>query len=192
MARPKAFNQEEALYKAMNLFWEKGFEATSIQDLVENLGVNRQSLYDTFGDKKQLFLKSLQAYRTKGLQNLLLLEGDKPVQEKFQTLFRTIIDASLNDPCNRGCFMGNATLELAADDEEVAKIICTNIEGYEKAFKQALIEAQRKGEISLEEDPEALSSYLFNSIQGLRITAKATRDRARLEHIAAITLSVLN
>ncbi len=192
MARPKAFNEEEALDKAMHLFWEKGFEATSIQDLVENLGVNRQSLYDTFGDKKQLFLKSLQAYRTKGLQNLLLLEGNKPVQEKFQALFHAIIDASLNDPCNRGCFMGNATLELAASDKEVTKIICTNIEGYEKAFKETLVEAQRKGEINSKEDPEALGSYLFNSIQGLRITAKATRDRARLEHIAAITLSVLS
>ena len=175
----------------MHLFWERGFDATSIQDLVECLGVRRQSLYDTFGDKKQLYLKSLEAYRIRGLQALTPLKGNEAVQERLRALFRSIIDEALDDPCNRGCFMGNATLEMTADDSQTARLVVSNIEGYEQAIRNTLLEAQQRGEISPEKDPDALSRYLFNSIQGLRVTAKATRDRARLEDIAAITLSVL-
>lgn len=190
MARPKAFNQEEALEKAMNLFWEKGFEATSIQDLVDCLGINRQSLYDTFGDKKQLFLKSLEFYRARGLDTMPRhFKGNQPVKQKFINFFRFIVDASIHD--SRGCLMANAALELANHDEDVSKIVCSNIEGNEQIFKQVLIEAQQKGELSPEKNPEALAHYLFNSIQGLRITAKASVDRVRLEDIASITLSAL-
>ncbi|MEM6431351.1 MAG: TetR/AcrR family transcriptional regulator [Deinococcota bacterium] len=191
MARPKSFKQAEALEKAMQLFWEKGFEATSIQDLVDAIGINRQSLYNTFGDKKQLFLQSLDLYRTRGLEGILQqLAEDKPVQQKIADVFRFIIDASIYD--SRGCLIANSTLELANHDDDVATIVCDNLENYEAAFKQVLLEAQQRGELSSDKNPDALARYLFSSLQGIRVTAKATNDRARLEDIAAITLSVLS
>lgn len=188
MARPKSFNQDKALEQAMHLFWEKGFEATSIQDLVDRLGINRQSLYDTFGDKKQLFLKSLNLYRSQG--KAPLLPKDITVRQIFTHIFQDIIDMSIQD--SRGCLMANSTLELASRDEDVANIACDNLETAEEDFRQILQEAQRKGELSSEKDPKALASYLFNSIQGIRVTTKASNDRARLEDIARTTLSVLD
>ncbi|MEM7736437.1 MAG: TetR/AcrR family transcriptional regulator [Deinococcota bacterium] len=191
MARPKSFKQAEALEKAMQLFWEKGFEATSIQDLVDTIGINRQSLYNTFGDKKQLFLQSLDLYRTQGLEGILQkLAEDEPVQQKIADVFRFIIDASIHD--SRGCLIANSTLELANHDDDVATIVCDNLKNYEDAFRQVLLEAQQKGELSPDKNPDAIARYLFSSLQGIRVTAKATNDRARLEDIAAITLSVLS
>lgn len=191
MARPKSFNQDKALENAMHVFWEKGFEATSIQDLVERLGINRQSLYDTFGDKKQLFLKSLALYRSKiaGNQAVPSQEG-QTIQQIFASIFHAIIDTSIHD--GRGCLMANSTLELANRDEDVAEVVCHNLEAGEAAFKQMLIAAQARGELSPDKNPEALARYLFNSIQGIRVTATASSDRARLEDIASITLAVLD
>lgn len=190
MARPKSFNQDQALEKAMHLFWEKGFEATSIQDLVEHLGINRQSIYDTFGDKKEFFLKCLELYRNRDADEKLSNLEHQNVQEVFSNIFDFLIEEFIND--DRGCLMANSTLELANRDKEVARIVCSNLENQEANFKQLLVAAQKKGELSPDKNPEALARYLFNSIQGLRVTAKASANRARLEDIAKITLSVLN
>jgi TetR/AcrR family transcriptional repressor of nem operon len=191
VARPKSFDKDKALENAMHVFWEKGFEATSIQDLVERLGINRQSLYDTFGDKKELFLKSLALYRSQIATNQTVpFQEGQTIQQIFAKIFHAIIDASIHD--GRGCLMANSTLELANRDKDVAEVVCNNLETGETAFKQMLIAAQERGELSPEKNPQALARYLFNSMQGIRVTAKASSDRARLEDIASITLSVLD
>ena len=190
MARPKSFDQDKILEQAMHLFWEKGFEATSIQDLVDHLGVNRQSLYDTFGDKKHLFLKCLELYQSKTADEKPSCLDHQGIKQVFQDIFHLIIEESTED--HRGCFMANSTLELASRDEAVASLVCSNLENHEAAFNKLLVEAQEKGELSPDKKPRALARYLFNSIQGLRVTAKASADPARLKDITDITLSVLN
>src|SRR6478672_1527424 len=112
MARHKEFDCAEVLEKAMEVFWARGYEAASIQDLVEHMGINRQSLYDTFGDKHTLYLQALDRYlEVEGRKIAELLEQPGSVKRNVRRLFETAIDRSLAD--RRGCFMNNAMSELA-------------------------------------------------------------------------------
>ena len=112
MARQKEFDRNEALQKAMEVFWSHGFEAASIQELVEHMGINRQSLYDTYGDKHALYLQALDRYReVEGRKMVELLEQPGSVKKNLRQLFEIAIEKALSN--RRGCFMGNATSELA-------------------------------------------------------------------------------
>src|SRR3984893_15939871 len=114
MARQKEFDREEALHKAMEVFWSRGYQAASIQDLVKHMGINRQSLYDTFGDKHALYLQALDRYHeVHGRKVSELLERPGSVKKALRQLFEGIVEGSLCEQERRGCFMGNAMSELA-------------------------------------------------------------------------------
>src|SRR4051794_15823962 len=113
MSRHKEFNREQALHKAMEAFWSRGYEATSIEDLVKHMGINRQSLYDTFGDKHALYLQALERYREVESRKLFeLLERRSPVKLVLRQLFTGVVERSLSGAERRGCFMSNAMSEL--------------------------------------------------------------------------------
>ena len=121
MVRTKQFDRHVVLDEAMEVFWERGYHATSISDLVERLGVNRQSLYDTYGGKDELFLAALERYRE--IQTVpvrRLLERDGPVLEILREFFDNAVNAVLGDGC-KGCFMVNTATELAGHDPAVAR-----------------------------------------------------------------------
>src|SRR5258705_4457709 len=110
MARQKEFNRDEVLHKAMEVFWTRGYEGASIQDLVKHMGVNRQSIYDTFGDKHTLFLQALDRYREIESSKVLeVLEQPGSVKKNFRRLFDGVVDKALSGEGRRGCFVGNAT-----------------------------------------------------------------------------------
>src|SRR3977135_2157179 len=114
MARHKEFDRAEALHKAMEVFWSRGYEAASIQDLIKHMGINRQSLYDTFGDKHALYLQALDRYREIESRKLLdLLERCGSVKRALRRLFARVVEGSLCAGERRGCFLGNAMSELA-------------------------------------------------------------------------------
>src|SRR6201986_4496734 len=114
MARHKEFDRDEALQKAMEVFWSRGYEAASIQDLVEHMGINRQSLYDTFGDKHSLFLQALDRYReVEGRKLFGLLEQSGSVKRALRQGFEVVVEGSLGGGERRWCCVGNATSELA-------------------------------------------------------------------------------
>src|SRR5882724_7701878 len=113
MGRHKEFDREETLHKAMEVFWSRGFEAASIQQLVKHMGINRQSLYDTFGDKHALYLQALDRYHeVEGRKVFELLEQPGSVKKTLRQLFESVVEKSLRDRELRGCFMGNAMSEL--------------------------------------------------------------------------------
>src|SRR5213075_2124987 len=104
MARHKEFDRDEALQKAMEVFWSRGYEAASIQELVEHMGINRQSLYDTFGDKHALYLKALDRYREVESRKLFELLGrGGSVKKAFRQLFSGVVEGSLGAGERRGC-----------------------------------------------------------------------------------------
>src|SRR5210317_807979 len=110
MPRVKLFDEQEVLTKAMNLFWKQGYAATSVQDLVSHLGINRASLYDTFGDKEQLFRKSFELYRRINIEGLKqFLESYEDIREGFSKLFENAIQESITDKDRKGCFVVNTT-----------------------------------------------------------------------------------
>jgi TetR/AcrR family transcriptional regulator, transcriptional repressor for nem operon len=193
MARHKEFDRDQALHKAMEVFWSRGYEAASIQDLVGHMGINRQSLYDTFGDKHALYLQTLDLYREVETRKVFdLLERPGSVRKALRRLFAGVVEGSLGDGQRRGCFMGNAMSELAGRCKETAVRTCSNMAAVEGAFYRALLRGKKDGELKGVRDPRAVARFLYSSLQGLVLMAKATQDRQMLEDVVNITLSVLD
>ena len=193
MARHKEFDRDEALHKAMEVFWSRGYEAASIEDLVKHMGVNRQSLYDTFGDKHALYLQTLDRYReVEGRKMFELLEQPGSVKKTLGQLFEGVVEKALCDGQRRGCFMGNAMSELAGRCKETAARTCSNMAAAEEAFYRALLRGKKEGELKGIQDPRAVARFLYSSLQGLALMAKATRDRKTLNDVVKVTLSVLD
>lgn len=193
MGRHKEFDRDETLHKAMEVFWSRGYEAASIQDLVKHMGISRQSLYDTFGDKHALYLQALDRYReVEGRRMFELLERPGSVKKILRQLFEGVVEGSLCDGQRRGCFMGNAMSELAGRCKETAARTCSNMAAAEEAFYRALLRGKKAGELKHVRDLRAVARYLYSSLQGLVLMAKATQDRKTLEDVVKVTLSVLD
>jgi TetR/AcrR family transcriptional repressor of nem operon len=193
MARHKEFDRDEALHKAMEVFWSRGYGAASIQDLVKHMGINRQSLYDTFGDKHALYLQALDRYREVETRKLFeLLERDGSVKRALRQLFTGVVEGALCDGERRGCFMGNAMSELAGRCKATAVRTCSNMAAMEDALYRALLRGKKEGELKRVRDPRAVARFFNSSVQGLVLMAKATQDRKTLEDVVKVTLSVLD
>ncbi|MDX6527789.1 MAG: TetR/AcrR family transcriptional regulator, transcriptional repressor for nem operon [Blastocatellia bacterium] len=191
MGRQKEFDREEALHKAMEVFWTRGYGASSIQDLVEHMSINRQSLYDTFGDKHALYLQALDRYRDiEGRKIVELMERPGSVKRNLRQLFEITIEKALSD--RRGCFMGNAMSELAGRCQDTAARTCGNMGAAHEAFYRALLRGKREGELKRIRDARAVARFLYSSLQGLVLTGKATQDRKTLKDIVTVTLSVID
>ncbi len=191
MGRTKQFDKQAALDGAMQLFWAKGFHGTSMQDLVDNLGVNRQSLYDTFGGKHELFDAALQRYRD--LQSLPVrraLEQEGSVGEVLRAFFDGMITSLLNND-GKGCLMVNSATELASQDDAVFGTCSANARQLEAAFTGLMVRAQESGELLNDRSPVQLARFLVSTINGLAVTAKATRDRNVLNDVVEVALSAL-
>jgi TetR/AcrR family transcriptional repressor of nem operon len=193
MARQKEFDRDEVLHKAMEVFWARGYEGASIQDLVKHMGINRQSIYDTFGDKHALFLQALDRYREIESRKVFA-QLDRPgsVKKNLRLLFEGMVEKALSEEGRRGCFVGNSISELAGRCKETATRTCNSVASAEKMFQMALQRGKEQGELPAVRDPRAVARFLYSSLQGLLLVAKATRDRKVLNDVVKVTLSVLD
>jgi TetR/AcrR family transcriptional regulator, transcriptional repressor for nem operon len=192
MARTKEFNPEKSLDAAVEVFWESGYERASLDALMDKMGVARQSLYDTFGDKRALYLKALERYRDRNQAYLReILEGDRAVKKAFARILSDLIEGSRREH-ERGCLLLSANVELAAHDEEVAKLLRENQAAVEEIFARALRRARKRGEINAKKDPDALARYFATTVQGMRATARLDHDRKALKSVATIALAALD
>ena len=192
MARTKDFDESEVLKKAICLFWDKGYNGTSMQDLVDGLGISRSSLYDTFGDKHQLYLKSLEAYRQGYGSQLCAITREAPsVKDAIRNLLELVVNDLLNDEQRKGCFMVNAGIEMGSHDEQVNQLICATENQLEQAFLKVIRQGQEKGEIAADKDPQALARFLNNTVKGMQVSVKSTTDRSFFEDIINMAVVVL-
>lgn len=192
MARTKEFDPDVATERAMHLFWCGGYEATSLQELLSGLGIGRGSFYDTFGSKRELYLRALDRYRERNAQALIvLLDEPGPVKAALRRMLTALAEDALGDPERRGCFMVNSAIELSSSDPEVARRAVETFRRIERALAVALRRAQAEGEIAADRDPTALARLLITTIQGLRVMGKANPDRALLEDAIDTALSIL-
>ncbi len=192
MPRTREFEPETALQDAMELFWLKGYEATSMRDLLEGMGIGRGSFYGTFGDKRSLFLAALDRFertRTAWIPEVLQ-EGDSPV-EAIRYVFERSVKGLVSFEPRRGCLLANTAVELGPHDPEVAKRISGYVRRTEDAFEDALVRARAAGEISEEQDPKALARFLVTNLHGLRVMARAGADRETLQDTVEVVLGVL-
>ena len=193
MARPREFDVETALDSAMQVFWSKGYETASVDDLCEATGLSRSSLYATFGDKRNLLLESLSHYVQKGderIGNALLRKI--PFRDALSDLLHDFIDAIVAGPGRRGCFIGNCAAEIARQDRTAMAHIRDALACNEAFFRAGLIAGKKRGELPSDADVVALARVLTASIQGLRLVGKANPDRAALEDIAMVMLRCLD
>jgi TetR/AcrR family transcriptional repressor of nem operon len=192
MARTKDFDEQAVLQKAICLFWNKGYNGTSMQDLVEGLGISRSSLYDTFGDKHQLYLKALDAYQLQYGTQLCKLTGDSTsAKEAIRQILDLVITDLLADEQRKGCFIVNAGIELANHDQDVNKMICQTEQQLEQAFAKVIRAGQEKGEIEKDKDAQALARFLNNTVKGMQVSVKATTQRSYFDDIINTALIVL-
>ncbi len=193
MARQKEFDRDEVLHRAMELFWTRGYEGTSIQDLVKHMRINRQSMYDTFGDKHTLFLQSLDRYREiQSRKVFAVLERPGSVKKNLRQLFEEVVARALSAEGRRGCFVGNSMSELAGRCKATANRTCNSVASAEKLFRRALERGREQGELPRVRDTRAVARFLYSNLQGLLLLAKATRDRKLLSDVVKVTLSVLD
>ena len=192
MARTKEFEPEKALTMAMDLFWRRGYEATSVHDLLEEMGIGRGSMYDTFGDKRALFLEALDRFEeTRVSRADEILEGSASAVEGIRRLFETTIEGLVSYEPRRGCLLANTAVELAPHDEQVARRISRYVRRTEDAFERALVRGRATGEIPADKDPKALARFLVSTLHGVRVLARAGVDRAVLDDSVRTALEVL-
>ena len=190
MARSKEFNEEEALDKAMEIFWKQGYEKTSIQDLVDQMGIHRRSLYDTFGDKHSLFVQTLERY-----ESLIAAQIRKQITEEMTTVesIRKIFELAVySDNTNpKGCLMVNTAVELSLLDNEVSQRIKSAFKQTENLIADLLIRGQARGEVARSFDISELARYIHNALIGVRVLVKMTADPKEFDSTIDLTLSIL-
>ena len=193
MARQKAFDRDVALERAMTAFWSKGYAATSIEDLVAHMGIQRGSLYATFGDKRTLFLAALDHYHRVVTRELFeVLEAPGSGIEAIRQFFRLRVKGSLDRSRPPGCLVTNSAVELSGRDRRAAAKVGGSLAKIETAFLRALERARAAGELPALHDLRALARFLTSSAQGLSVMARTARERAVLDDVVGIVLSVLD
>ena len=192
MARTKDFDENEVLIKAINLFWHKGYNGTSMQDLVDGLGISRSSLYDTYGDKHTLFIEALNYYYKKTEAcTAEHFAQNKPVKELLRTFFeKTIVNTSAEQK-TKGCFLQNVTLEMVPHDKEVVAVVNQNMEDLTKIFQALISRGIKSGEIVSSQTPASLAMYLVNTTQGLITLGKTVTDKKKLRAVAEVAINAL-
>ncbi len=174
------------------MFWYKGYEATSVQDLIDCMRINRGSLYDTFGDKHSLFIATLDRYRDAFVSDRLnVLERSPSGLAAIRQFFDAIVQLHTSETGCQGCFMINSMVELSLHDDEIAGRIASHLKHLEEALYRALVRAQKQNELRPHQNLRALAQFLTNSINGLCVTAKISPEPRMLQNIADVTLSVL-
>jgi TetR/AcrR family transcriptional repressor of nem operon len=191
LGRQKQFDVDEVLSAATRVFIEKGYEATSMQDLVDAMGISRASLYDTFTDKETLFLQVLDRYDDWAYGELDACLNAYPSKlDGLRAWFYRVVEQGSNRR-HPGCLMVNCTVERALRDEDCAARSSRNFRRSEEAYYNALVEAQTHGEIGKDRNLRSLARFLAGAIRGIRVSAKATSDYQTLKDIADIALSNL-
>ena len=186
MARPREFDADDALERATRLFWTKGFEQTSLDELCAATGLGRSSLYAAFGDKRALYLAALARYEERSIGRIAKAFDGRTLREGLETFLAALIDDIVAGPGRSGCFIGNCAAELARLDRSAAARVRASLERIETAFRDVLAKQLVPGA-----DIGARARFLTASIQGLRLVGKANRDRAALEDIARVMLRCL-
>ena len=188
MARPREFDRDEVLEKAMRVFWSKGYECTSMQDLVTAMGVNRGSLYAEFGDKERLHLAALERfYDNEITPQFVVLDRPRPLKENLRDLFLAVAESERH---GAGCMISHAAVELCPDDAEVGSMVGAGLRRAEATAHRALIRARDNGELGAESNLRALARYLISSVNGVRVIARAIDDPKTVRDIVETTLSV--
>jgi TetR/AcrR family transcriptional repressor of nem operon len=193
MPRPREFNEETALEAAIDCFWHRGYEATSVRDLAASMGISGPSLYNTFGDKHALFVQALERYLDHSTRaRIKRLEESLPPKQAVRRFIEEIIERSVSDRERRGCFLINSALEVAPHDRELGAIIAERLGEIEAFFRRSIKAAQAEEAVPRDRVPKDLARLLLGVLLGIRVLARSKPDRALLEGVARPALALLD
>ncbi len=181
----KKFNSDEALSKAMHAFWARGYEATSISDLVECMGINRGSLYSTFGDKHSLFIAALRQYRMAHLHDWVsaLTQAHGP-RDGIVAAFEQAIAAAVEGGSRKGCLLVNTALELSPHDDEVSEFVRDSLIEMETFFRDRIEQGQAGGEIPAHVAPVDTARSLLSLFIAIRVFSRSRPEEPLLRSVA--------
>ncbi|MFL0582132.1 TetR/AcrR family transcriptional regulator [Solibacillus silvestris] len=192
MARNKEFDEKVVLKKAMELFWKQGYEKTSMQDLVNHMGIHRRSIYDTFGDKYSLFLASLKSYEVFVAEELTkIISNSSTVKIAIRKIFEYVVNLAEFEIYPAGCFAVNTAVELSLLDKDIQHLTSKMFNDTEELFNKLLKEGQNKGELKNDLNTQVTAQFLHNNLIGLRVLVKTNYTKKELESIIDLILKVL-
>lgn len=184
----KSFDESEAIKRATLVFWDKGYEAASINDLLEGIGINRGSFYNAFGGKRELFIRTLTEYDAEfGRTVLSELEAMDDPKAAFQQFFKLVVDSTVEDKEKKGCFLVNTTLELPAHDEEIRELVGKAMGRLEGFFRRGIEVAQARNDMPTELDAAETAKALLGLVVSIRVLGRGlfTKDSlAAISHQA--------
>ena len=190
--RPREFDETAVLDAAMDLFWERGYEATCIAELSERCGIGRQSMYNTFGDKHALFDQALDRYRSQRIAKVVgMLDAPGSPLANVEAVL-DMFEQSWDDRHRKGCLMVNSIAELGVRDPELGPKLDTMLQSIEDGFYRALRQAQAEGEIPAERDPRALARAITTLAQGMSIVGKVASSPTYAKDVFSVTRQLLH
>jgi TetR/AcrR family transcriptional repressor of nem operon len=192
MARPREFDEADVLDAAVACFWSRGYEATSVRDLIETTGLTGASLYNAFGDKRALFRAALDRYVETSIGERIRRCEALPPREAISAFFDEILSRSLKDRQHKGCMLVNSALEIAPHDAEFRRIIAgvlTRIEGF---FLTCIEAGKADGTVTRAIPAQDLARHLLGVLMGVRVLARARPERALLQGAVAPALALLD
>jgi TetR/AcrR family transcriptional repressor of nem operon len=191
MARPREFDEGAVLDAVVRCFWKRGYEATSVRDLVAHTGITAASLYNAFGDKRALYQKALDHYLEESVADRIRRCEALPPLRAIEEFLNEIVQRSLSDRDRKGCMLVNAALEVAPHDPEFRKIVAEVLVGIEVFFLACVRAGQTDGTIIRSLPAETLAQNLLGVLMGIRVLARVRPERALLEGVAAPALALL-
>ena len=192
MSRPREFDESAALEAAMECFWRRGYEATSLRDLTASMGLTAPSLYNAFGGKQELFSLALERYLDRTTRDRLRrLERSLAPKAALHRFFAEIIEHSIQDRQRKGCFLVNSALEIAPHDAECRAVITEQFNEIEAFFRRCILKAQADETVSSDVDPGDTARLLLGVLLGVRVLARTKPERAVLEGVVRPALAML-
>lgn len=185
MARLKEFDEDRALDAAVDCFWAHGYQATSVRDLTEAMGIGGASLYNAYGDKRALFARSLERYANRSMrERIARLEAGHRPKEAIAAFLAEIVERSLKDRDRKGCLLVNSALDVAPHDAEIGRVVAGYLDEIRAFFRRNL-------EAACFADAEAISAHLLGVLLGIRVLARTGARRKLLEEVARPALALL-
>jgi TetR/AcrR family transcriptional regulator, transcriptional repressor for nem operon len=192
MARPREFDEGVVLDAAVLCFWNRGYEATSVKDLVERTGITAASLYNAFGDKRAIYERALDRYVEGSVASRIRRCEALAPREAIGAFFEEILKRSLGDRERKGCMLVNAALDVAPHDPDFRKIVTDVLAHIEGFFLSCVKAGQGDGSITRSLPAETLSHHLLGVLMGVRVLARVRPERALLEGVIAPSLALLD
>ncbi len=193
MGRLKEFDEAKAIDGAVDCFWARGYEATSVRDLAERMGIGGASLYNAYGGKRALFVAALARYADRSMrERIARLEGDGRPKEAIRAFLAEIIERSLADRDRKGCLLVNSALDVAPHDAEIGKVVAGYLDEIRAFFRRNIEAGRSAGQMPRNLDADAASAHLLGVLMGIRVLARTKPDRALLESVARPALDLLD